>query len=614
MKLLLLCMNYAPEKTGIAPFTTGLSQELARRGHQVTVATTFPHYPEWSTQEPYRGKWFLTETMQGVTVRRTRVFLPRGTGAAERVLYDTSLSIGHFLSGLSVRDVDLILAVEPPIQAGAIGRVLGLLRRVPYAIWVHDLALEAALAVGMMRTSPVMSLAQKLEDWAHANASKIFVISQGFLQNLERKGIPASILQYLPNWADDYAGEIKPDGTAFRRTHGVCDEAVLVLHSGNMGVKQQLENVLDAAARIDAATGIRFMLVGDGSRKQELIEYAQRAGAANVLFLPLQPDDVVPQMMAAADILLVNQHADMVEAVMPSKLLTYMAAERPVVIAAHPDSEPAREVRDGECGVVVAPDQPDVLAQAILELAREPARRARLGQRGRAFVQENFARTRLMDVFEAQLREQIPDSAPARSWQRGVKRALDFAGALAALTLLSPLLLLIAVLIRTMSPGPALYHWRVVGQGGRPFTGYKFRTMVENADQLKAELLGQNEMQGPVFKMQNDPRATPIGRILRKFSLDELPQLWSVLKGDMSLVGPRPPLQSEYVYFTEAQKAKLAVKPGLTCLWQISGRNEIRDLDDWVRLDLEYIQAWSLGLDFKILLLTIPSILKGTGR
>jgi lipopolysaccharide/colanic/teichoic acid biosynthesis glycosyltransferase len=138
--------------------------------------------------------------------------------------------------------------------------------------------------------------------------------------------------------------------------------------------------------------------------------------------------------------------------------------------------------------------------------------------------------------------------------------------------------------------------------------------MVVNADRLKEQLLEQNEMEGPVFKLKADPRVTGVGRILRKFSLDELPQLWSVFKGDMSLVGPRPPLQGEYAQFTEYQKQKLAVKPGITCLWQISGRNEIRNFDDWVRLDLEYIQTWSLWLDFKILLLTIPAVVRGTGR
>jgi lipopolysaccharide/colanic/teichoic acid biosynthesis glycosyltransferase len=131
---------------------------------------------------------------------------------------------------------------------------------------------------------------------------------------------------------------------------------------------------------------------------------------------------------------------------------------------------------------------------------------------------------------------------------------------------------------------------------------------------MKEQLLSKNEMSGPVFKMARDPRVTPLGRILRKLSLDELPQFWSVFKGDMSLVGPRPPLQNEWEQFSDWQKKKLSVKPGMTCLWQVSGRNDIKDLDEWVRLDLRYIENWSLWLDFKILLKTIPAVVLGKGR
>jgi lipopolysaccharide/colanic/teichoic acid biosynthesis glycosyltransferase len=197
---------------------------------------------------------------------------------------------------------------------------------------------------------------------------------------------------------------------------------------------------------------------------------------------------------------------------------------------------------------------------------------------------------------------------------RKIKRFIDIVISAVALVLLLPVFLLIALAIKITSEGPIYYRWRVVGEGGRPITSYKFRSMYKDADQCKAALLAQNEMSGPVFKMTHDPRITSLGRILRKYSLDELPQLWSVLKGEMSLVGPRPPLASEWEHFNERQKQKLQVKPGLTCLWQINGRNRIRDFDDWVRLDLQYIQEWSLGLDFKILLKTIPAVILGRGK
>jgi lipopolysaccharide/colanic/teichoic acid biosynthesis glycosyltransferase len=197
--------------------------------------------------------------------------------------------------------------------------------------------------------------------------------------------------------------------------------------------------------------------------------------------------------------------------------------------------------------------------------------------------------------------------------QRALKRAVDIAGSGLGLVLLAPLLAVIGLLVAIDSGRPIFYAWRVVGRGGRYFTGYKFRTMVPNADALQRDLAARNEMTGPVFKMQADPRVTRIGRVLRRYSLDELPQLWSVLKGDMSLVGPRPPLQTEWIQFEPWQRRKLAVTPGMTCLWQVSGRADIRNFDEWVRLDIRYIDEWSLLLDGAILLKTVAAVLRRSG-
>lgn len=194
-----------------------------------------------------------------------------------------------------------------------------------------------------------------------------------------------------------------------------------------------------------------------------------------------------------------------------------------------------------------------------------------------------------------------------------LKRLLDIVVSTLLLVLLLPFFILIAIMIKWTSKGPVFYHWHVVGQNNRNFTSYKFRTMIENADKLKDELLNQNEMEGPVFKIKNDPRITSVGRLLRKYSIDELPQLWSVLKGDMSLVGPRPPFRSEIDRCQLWQRRKISFKPGMTCLWQVSGRNQISDFSDWCRMDLEYIDNWSLWLDFKILFRTVCVVFKGTG-
>jgi len=192
------------------------------------------------------------------------------------------------------------------------------------------------------------------------------------------------------------------------------------------------------------------------------------------------------------------------------------------------------------------------------------------------------------------------------------KHALDFAVSLLAVIVAAPLIGLIALLVRATSKGSAFFIQERHGLNGRKFLMYKFRTMVADAEAQKARLAGRNEMSGPVFKIADDPRITPVGRFLRKTSLDELPQLFNVLRGEMSLVGPRPLPVSESAEISGPLRRRLSMKPGMTCLWQISGRNNV-DFNDWMKLDLEYIDRWSLGLDLRIILKTIPVVILGKG-
>jgi len=197
-------------------------------------------------------------------------------------------------------------------------------------------------------------------------------------------------------------------------------------------------------------------------------------------------------------------------------------------------------------------------------------------------------------------------------WQFALKRALDVAGALAALLITLPVWIAVAIAIKLDSPGPIFFVQPRCGRYGRPFPFLKFRTMVTDAEARKAALRKQNEKSGPVFKMQRDPRVTRVGRILRKYSLDELPQLLNVLAGHMSLVGPRPPVPSEVEKYELDHRGRLSMRPGITCLWQVSGRNEI-EFEDWVKLDIEYVERWSLLLDLQILLATFPAVISGRG-
>ena len=194
-----------------------------------------------------------------------------------------------------------------------------------------------------------------------------------------------------------------------------------------------------------------------------------------------------------------------------------------------------------------------------------------------------------------------------------LKRAMDLVLSGAVLVFLSPLFLILAILIKTDSPGPVFFKQVRCGKNGRRFHVYKFRSMVVDAEAKLEELRDKNEMTGPVFKMTKDPRLTRVGSILRRTSLDEFPQFWNVFRGDMSLVGPRPPIPKEVEQYEPWQRRRLSMKPGITCIWQVSGRNEIA-FEDWMKLDLQYIDRWSLWLDIKILLQTVSAVLKQTGK
>ncbi|MFZ5478973.1 MAG: sugar transferase [Myxococcota bacterium] len=201
-----------------------------------------------------------------------------------------------------------------------------------------------------------------------------------------------------------------------------------------------------------------------------------------------------------------------------------------------------------------------------------------------------------------------PDNADALV----IKRAVDVLGATFALAIMAPVLALIALAIKLEDGGPVFFVQERSGLFGRKFPMFKFRSMVPDAEARKAALEAMNEMSGPVFKMARDPRITRVGALLRKTSLDEWPQFWNVLRGDMSLVGPRPPIPAEVARYERWQMRRLSMKPGITCIWQVSGRNHV-DFDTWMKLDLEYIDNWSLFLDLKLLLRTVPAVLSGSG-
>lgn len=247
-----------------------------------------------------------------------------------------------------------------------------------------------------------------------------------------------------------------------------------------------------------------------------------------------------------------------------------------------------------------------------------------IDQMAQIAVEEGITVTLVADIFSLEILKSdisyfanLPlihyQPTPSDIGPLAVKRTIDILGSAILVVVLSPLLLLTALAIKLESAGPVFFSQKRVGLNGRTFTLLKFRSMIKDAEVMLGDLQQQNEMRGPVFKIKNDPRVTRVGRFIRRYSIDELPQLFNILRGDMSLVGPRPPLPSEVSLYERKQRRRLSMRPGLTCIWQVSGRNDIPDFEEWAKLDLEYIDNWSLLQDFKLLLKTIPAVLGGSG-
>jgi colanic acid biosynthesis glycosyl transferase WcaI len=403
VRILIAGVNYAPEATGIGPYTAGLAEHLAEEGHDVLVSTTFPHYPQWKWQTPVAG-WRCTERLNGVEVRRTRVILPRRRRrASSRIAYDTSFAGAALVNCAAMRRLDVVLCVTPPIQTAFAGALLARRWRVPLILLVKDLPLELALAVGMMRPGRGYRLAEWLERRAYSLADLIVVINQRFERSLSAQHVPPAKVVVIPDWVDVERIQLQPPEPCMRELLGSANGEFIVLHSGSMGEKQGLGVAVEAAGIAGSCAPIRLALVGDGPQKAGLERMVRELDIRNVRLLPLQTDSAFPRLLAAADALLLNQRADVLDSVAPSKLLAYMAAGRPVLAAANPESVAARLVTEAECGVVVRPEDPEALAEAMRALSLDAERRRTLGLAGRRFVEQHFERRAVLSQWDSLL-------------------------------------------------------------------------------------------------------------------------------------------------------------------------------------------------------------------
>lgn len=398
-------LNYAPEPTGFAPRVTALAEYLARRGHDIHVFTGFPFAPHWRRRTEDRRRLSAREARGGVTVHRVTHFIPRRpSSAVQRILMEGSFSAAGFAAMAAAvaagrRPDAIVYHGAQPAIAMLVRIVSGLLGR-PYFVNITDLAAQLALDVGIIgpRLSPLL---EAFEFTAYRKAAGATVLCRSFAEALVEHGYPGDRIRLSRDPIDvELIRPIARDGM-FRARYGIADDAFVVLHAGSMGRKQGLMNIVAAAART-RGTRICWVLVGEGEAKDEFVDAVRARGLENtVRFVPFQRDEEMSRMFAAADMLLLNQLRTVKDTVIPSKLLTYMAAGRPVLAAVNSGSQAAEILREADGGRLVTPDDPEALAAAVEWFRSQPAERlAALGARNRAYAEAHFDQRKILAAHE----------------------------------------------------------------------------------------------------------------------------------------------------------------------------------------------------------------------
>jgi colanic acid biosynthesis glycosyl transferase WcaI len=401
MRILIYSYNYHPEPIGIAPLMTELAEGLAARGHDVHVLTGMPNYPQRRIYDGYQGKLYSTEVKNGVTIHRCYVWIRPKPGLVARMLLDASFTVTSFLRAVfGGWRPDVILLTVPPLPVAVPAALLGLINRCPVVLNLQDILPEAAVHVGLIRNKFAIRIFEALERFAYRSAHTISVITDGFVENLRGKGVPQDKMTIIPNWVDVNFIRPLPRDNSFRRAHGLEDKFI-AMYSGNIALTQGLETVIDTAERLQDTPDIHFVIVGEEKALQDLRDRCEEKGLTNVLLLPFQPREQLPEMLAAADVGLIVQRQNVISFNMPSKTQVLLASGRPIVASVPNSGTAARAVQRSRAGIVVRPQSPYHLANAILHLYRHPEEAVALGHQGRRHAMECYSFEQAINRYEA---------------------------------------------------------------------------------------------------------------------------------------------------------------------------------------------------------------------
>jgi colanic acid biosynthesis glycosyl transferase WcaI len=403
MRILIMGQHYAPEEVSGAVLATELAEGLQTRGHQVTFVTAAPSYPSGRVFSGYRNPLLSRETMNGVRVLRVWSYISPLKSFWPRIWNYGTFSLMALIGGLAAGQVDVMMSASPPLPLGISAWLISRLRGIPWLLRVEDLYPETAVHAGVLRNRTAIRFLEWMENFIYQKATHISLISEGFRANLLAKGIAPYKLSVLPVWADPQVVRPLPKENRFRLQHGFVGKFVL-LYTGNLGHTSALEDVLEAARLLKNDETMVFVIVGEGVRKQALQALSLRYGLENVRFLPYQPRQIYAEVLAAADVSLVTLNTAASGTSLPSKIFNIMASARPILAIADPSSEAANLIQNAECGVVVAPGQPALLAETIKEMRSRSSQLEEWGRKGRQALEECYSRERCIDAYDAAFR------------------------------------------------------------------------------------------------------------------------------------------------------------------------------------------------------------------
>lgn len=578
-----------------------LGHHLVQRGHNFTVVASDVTY--LSGERSVVGCRLLTEQdADGVRVIRAYTYPSLHRSFFWRVVSFVSFMFTSMLAGLWAGPVDIVMGTSPPIFQAVSAWLVARLRRRPFLLEIRDLWPEFAIGLGVLTNPALIALSRRLERFLYAQASHILVNSPAYRDYLAEMGVRPQKITLVANGVDPTMFDPSAKGEQLRAELGL-QEKFIITYAGALGLANDIETIMRAADRLRAHEHIHFLLVGGGKEQERLEKVASQLQLPNLTFVASRPKSEMSQVLAASNACVATlQDIPMFRTTYPNKVFDYMAAGRPTILAI---DGVIREVVEGSGGgIFVPPGDDSALAAAALTLSKDEATASAMGRAARDHVVRFFSRKkqaeefrRLVERLDAKYKSTTRRKVKSTVYARLGKRMFDICVAVLLLLVLSPVLALTALVVRMRLGSPVLFRQVRPGLNGKPFTLVKFRTMIDKRD---------NEGNS----LPDDKRLTILGKFLRSTSLDELPELLNVLRGDMSLVGPRPLLMQYLGRYTPAQMHRHAVRPGITGWAQVNGRNTT-SWEERFQLDVWYVEHQSFKLDLLILRQTIHQVILG---